>query len=175
MKKYILTYGSIGGVVVLILMYISQLISTDSGGNTDFELAETLGYVSMILALSVIFLGIKSYRDQDLGGQITFGNAFKIGILITLVAAVFYIVGWMIYYHTSEGASDFLNQYMEASVDKMEASGSTQEEISAFKKQSMEFAEMYENPLVMAGITLLEIFPVGLVITLISALILKKK
>ena len=175
MKKQILTYGSIGGVVVLVLMYISKLVSTGSDGSFNFELAETLGYVSMIIALSVIFFGIKSYRDQDLSGQITFGNAFKVGILITLVASLFYIVGWMIYYHTTESAADFMNQYMEASVTKMEASGSTPEEISAFKKQSMDFAEAYENPLVMAGVTLMEIFPVGLVITLISSLILKKQ
>ncbi|MEO1263655.1 MAG: DUF4199 domain-containing protein [Bacteroidota bacterium] len=175
MKKLILTYGSIGGVVVLILMYLSQLISKDSNGNTNFELAETLGYVSMILALSVIFLGIKSYRDQDLGGEISFGKAFKVGVLITLVASAFYIIGWMIYYHATDGAADFMNQYMEASVTKMEAAGSSLEEINAFKKQSMEFAKTYENPLVMAGVTLMEIFPVGLVITLASSLILKKQ
>ena len=107
-------------------------------------------------------------------GTITFGNAFKIGILITLVASLFYVIGWMIYYHSTDSASNFLEQYMEYTATKMEAAGSTQTEIDEFKKESIDFAEMYKNPLVMAGVTLLEIFPVGLIISLLSSLILKR-
>ena len=174
MTKHILTFGTIAGIIVLILMYGSQSLAVDENGNFDYGLGEKLGYISMIVSLSMIFFGIKSYRDNHLSGNITFGKAFKIGILITLVASAFYILGWMVYYHTAEGTSDFIEQHMEYSVSKMEAEGISQEKIDNYKKETLEFAEIYENPLVMAGATLMEIFPVGLVITLLSSFILKK-
>ena len=175
MTKNILTYGAIGGIIVVFFMLIGQSLMVGEDGEINFGLGETLGYISMIVALSVIFFGIRSYRDQHLSGSMTFGNAFKIGILITLVASVFYVVGWMIYYHTSDNAAHFMEQYVEYSVENMEAKGASQSEIAEFRDKTTEFAKMYENPLVMAGITLLEIFPVGLIITLLSSFLLKKQ
>lgn len=175
MSKHIFTYGAIGGVIVVILMFVGQSLMIGPDGQMNFDLGETLGYVSMIISLSVIFFGIKSYRDNQLDGMITFGNAFKIGILITLVASLFYVVGWMVYYQISENAGGFFEQYTEYEVAKMEANGKSISEIDQFKKDSLKFAEMYQNPFVRAGVTLVEIFPVGLLISLISAFILKQK
>jgi hypothetical protein len=175
MSKHIFTYGAIGGVIVVILMFAGQSLMIGPDGQMNFDLGETLGYVSMIISLSVIFFGIKSYRDNQLNGMITFGNAFKIGILITLVASLFYVVGWMVYYQTSDNAAGFLEQYTEHAVAKMEANGKSLAEIEQFKKDSLEFAEMYKNPFVRAGVTLVEIFPVGFLISLLSAFILKQK
>ena len=123
----------------------------------------------------LIFFGIKSYRDNQLSGSITFLNGLKIGLLITLVASLFYVVGWMIYFHTSESAGQFMEQYTEYILNEMAESGSSPEDIAATKQQYAEFGELYENPLIMAGVTLLEIFPVGLVISLLSSWFLKSK
>ncbi len=174
MTKHILTFGTIGGIIVLIMMYGSQSLCVGEDGQFDYGLAETLGYISIIVSLSMIFFGIKSYRDNHLSGLISFKDSFKIGILITLVASAFYVLGWMIYYSTSDNASQFLEQYMDYTISHMESEGSPQADIDEFKKKSIEQAKMYENPLVRAGSTLMEIFPVGLIITLVSSLILKK-
>ncbi len=175
MKKHILTFGSIAGVIVLVLMLASQSFMTNTEGDFNFKLGETMGYISMIVSLSMIYFGTKSYRDQQLAGVITFGHAMKVGLLITLVASVFYVVGWMIYFHTSETAGQFMEQYTEYLLETMAEKGSTQAEIEDARKQYEDFGEMYKNPLIMAGVTLLEIFPVGLGISLLSSFFLKTK
>lgn len=174
MTKHILTYGSIGGIGVVLFFFASQPFLVDDNGHMDFELGEIMGYASMIISLSVIFFGIRSYRDNHLGGQIKFLKSLSIGLLITLVASVFYVVGWMIYFEISDSASQFMDQYMEHAIVKMQEEGASEVKIEEFKTEMGEFAKMYENPFVRAGITLMEIFPVGLIISLISSLILKR-
>ncbi len=175
MTKHVLTFGAIGGAIVLVFMLVSQSLLVGADGKPDFGLMETLGYVSMIVALSMIYFGTKSYRDQHLSGVISFGQALKTGLLITLVASTFYVVGWMIYYHTSETAGQFTQQYTEYALDKLAESGASPAEIQQAETKYAEIAEMYKNPLIMAGVTLLEIFPVGLIISLLSSFILKNK
>ena len=94
MKKTVLTYGPIAGVIIVLLMALFiGLMSKEQ----DFQMGEILGYASMIVALSTIFVGIRKYRDDELGGMITFGKAFQVGLLITLVASAIYVAAWMFY------------------------------------------------------------------------------
>jgi hypothetical protein len=146
-----------------------------NGERPDFQLGEILGYISMIVSLSMIFFGVKSYRDNHLAGKITFGKAFQTGIGITLVASVIYVAGWMVYFHTSDSAKDFPAQYLDYMVEKMQKSGQPQAEIDKQVAAYQENMSLYTNPLVMMAVTLFEIFPVGLVISLISAAFLKRK
>lgn len=172
MKKTVLTYGGIAGGAIVILMFISM--SLLEGDNPNFKLAEILGYITMIGALSLIFVAIKTYRDRELDGVINFGKAFKIGLMITLVASAIYIAGWMIYSSTG-GASEFMEQYTQYTIEEMRKSGEPQEVIDQKITEMEKFQEMYKNPLVKIGFTFLEIFPVGLLISLIAAGLLRKK
>lgn len=175
MQKLILTYGGIAGAIVTGMMLISSTLWMGEEAKMDMQTAEVIGYVSMIVALSMIFIGIRSYREKHLSGVISFGTAFKIGILITAVASVIYAVGWMIFFNTSEAAQQFPEKYLAYMAENMQESGKSQEEIDTQITAYRENMETYKNPLVMFGVTLLEIFPVGLFITLISAFILKKR
>ncbi len=170
MRRYVLIFGSISGAVLVLMMYLTMPFFDET---TDFDNAEWLGYISMIVALSTIFIGMKSYRDKEAGGLINFGQAFKVGLLITLVASVFYVAGWMLYLNTSD--SNFMDSYYQHSVEKIKTSGDSetriQERIASIEKSK----ELYKNPLVQIGMTFMEIFPVGLLITLVCAAILKKK
>ena len=94
MKKVIITFGLIAGVLVVALMYLNFYIS---GEEMNFESGELLGYLSMLISLSSIFFGIKMLRDQHGNGAITFGKAFRTGLFITLVAAAVYAIGWEVY------------------------------------------------------------------------------
>lgn len=172
MKKTVLTYGGIAGAGIVVLMFISM--ATLKGDNPNFKLAEVLGYVTMIAALSLIFVGIKSYRDKELDGFINFGKAFQIGLLITLVASVIYVTGWMIYTSTG-GAAEFMEQYYDYAVEQLRESGKSQEVIDQKIAEMEKYKEMYKSPIVQIGITFLEIFPVGLLISLIAAALLKRK
>ena len=170
MKKTVLTYGPIAGVIIVLLMALFfGLMSKEQ----DFQMGEVLGYASMIVALSTIFVGIRKYRDDELGGMITFGKAFQVGLLITLVASAIYVAAWM-FYSAGGGADEMMTTFLDQTVEKMKASGATEAEISAKVAEMKQFQEMYKNHIVKIGITFLEIFPVGLIISLIAAALLRK-
>ncbi|ELR68290.1 hypothetical protein C900_00554 [Fulvivirga imtechensis AK7] len=170
MKKVIITYGLIAGAIVTALMYINFSLS---GEEMDFDLGEILGYLTMIISLSTIFFGIKTFRDKHNEGIVSFGKAFRIGLFITLIAACMYAIGWEVYYQTS--ASDFMTKYTAHYIEKLESSGASAEEIEQKAQEMKVMQEYYANPFIRFAWTIMEIFPIGLVISLVSAAILRKK
>jgi len=171
MQRIILIYGLIAGAIVSGMLVISQPLL--SQGIITYDNSMIVGYTSMVIALSLVFFGIKTFRDQEGKGKISFGVAFKIGILITLIASLMYAVSWEIYYNTAGG--DFMEQYTSYQIKKQRESGATEEMIKATQKEMADFTELYKNPVIRFGMTLLEIFPVGLLITLICAALLRRK
>ena len=170
MKKIVLIYGVIAGAIVAASMVWGFMVSDSSG--EGMQMLEVMGYLIMLIALSVIFFGIKKYRDEELGGVITFGTAVLVGIGISVVASIIYVVTWEIYLAQTDYA--FMNEYIAAALENMEATGASAAEISAASADFDVMAERYKNPMFRLGITFVEIFPVGLLITLISAAILRK-
>ncbi|MFY7918836.1 MAG: DUF4199 domain-containing protein, partial [Chryseotalea sp.] len=124
------------------------------------------GYASMLAAFSLIFVALKNYRDKQNGGVISFGTAFKNGLLIALVTSTVYVVAWLIYF--TYFSPDFIEKYAQATLSAMAKEGKSAAEMK-------EFAEMYKNPLINAAVTYTEILPVGIIVSLLAALILKKK
>ena len=171
MKKIVLTYGLMAGAIVggmLIItmpLYEKGILKIDNG--------QLLGYSTMVIALSLIFFGVKSYRDSHLKGTITFGNALKLGLLIALLASFIYAISWEITYHTMSG--DFIQLMGVQTIVKLKGQGASEIEIQEAIKKMNKFAEIYKNPIFRFGITLLEIFPVGIIISLLSAALLRKK
>ncbi|WP_421897403.1 DUF4199 domain-containing protein [Marinoscillum sp.] len=172
--KKALQFGLIGGLVVITSWWITQLFFAPAEGEPyDFSQGEFLGYLTMILALSAVFIGVKNYRDTTLGGVISFKKAFFMGLYIVLVASGIYVVGWMIYYPNF--MPDFMDQYAAHQMQEYAKEGMSAGEIAVKQQEMKDWMELYENPLVMAGLTFMEIFPVGFLISAISAVILKKK
>jgi hypothetical protein len=168
MKKAILTYGIIAGLIVSLMLVLSF-----SGDAMDFAYGELIGYATMIIAFSTIFIAVKNQRDRFGDGTITFRNALRTGLGITLVATTLYIVSWMIISETI--AKDFMANYYQQSVEKLKASNISEDELQARIEEMKAFQEMYKNPIVKIGMTFLEIFPVGLLVSLVAAIILKRK
>ncbi len=175
MQKTVITYGVIAGLILTVVGYATKSLWMGDDGKMNMELSMVLGYLNMIVALSMVFFGIRQFREKQLGGKITFGRAFMTGLFITLIASAFYVIGWMIYYHNSDMAQTFPVQYLDHMKEKWTAAGLSATEIDAKSETFARNMEMYKNPVIMAGMTLMEILPVGLFITLLSALILKKK
>jgi len=169
MKKTVLTFGLIGGAIMAVMMF-ATIPFVDKIG---FDKGEIVGYTTMILAFMLVFFGIRSYRENVSGGQITFGRAFAVGILITLVVCVCYVVAWEIIYFKL--MPDFADKYSSYAVEKVKASGASPQVIDAKLQEMKSFKAMYDNPFINAAITFVEPFPVGLIVTLISAAILRKK
>ncbi len=167
-KRVVWTFGLIAGAVLAVMMIVNVSLHDRIG----FERAEIVGYTSMVLAFLMVFFGIKSYRDNIYGGTISFGQAVKIGLLITLVASACYIVTWEVIYYWFQ--PDFAEKYAEYVLEKARVEGATEQELAAQAAEMARFREMYQNPLINAAFTFLEVFPIGLVITLISAAILRR-
>lgn len=127
----------------------------------------------MVLAFLLVFFGIRSYRDNVGGGKISFGRAFSVGILIVLISCIFYVVTWEILYFGF--LPDFAEKYTNYMIEKSRAAGATPAQLAAEMEKMNAMKSMYDNPLFNAAFTLLEPLPVGLIMTLISAAILKRR
>ena len=170
MKKTVLTFGIISGVIVTVLMGINTIFADRIG----FDRAIIVGYTSMLVAFLLVFFGIKSYRDNIGDGEISFGRAFTVGILITLVTCVFYVVSWEILYYTF--LHDFPEKYGNYLIEKSRASGATPEQIAQQLKEVQDMKALLDNPVLAPLVIFIsEPLPVGLVMTLISAAILRKR
>jgi hypothetical protein len=169
MKKTILIFGLISGVLSSLMM-LATLPFVDKIG---FDKGEYVGYTALVLSFLLVFFGIRSYRDNVGNGQITFTKGFAVGILITLISCAFYVVTWEVLYFTV--LHGFMDKYSAYMVEKAKASGASAAALQAQLQQLKKYKELYENPFFNAAMTFIEPFPVGLVITLISAAVLKKK
>jgi len=171
MKKTILSYGLISGGIAALLMLGSMLFLRQDPGN--FDNAEIFGWAGILLSMLFVFLGVRAYRDQVAGGVISFGKAFQIGLYICLISCAIYVIAWMIIYHTL--MPDFMDRFVDYSLQKLRDSGASAEEISKKTAEFDYYKELYKNPLMIVGLTFLEPFPVGLLVTLASAGILRRK
>src|SRR5882762_2827464 len=169
MKKTILTFGLISGALSSLMM-VATVPFLDKIG---FDKGEYFGYTAIVLSFLLVFFGIHSYRDNVGNGQITFTKAFAVGISITLISCIFYVLTWeVLYFHFLPG---FLAKFGAHMIEKLKASGAGPAAIQAQLQQVKKYKEMYDNPLLNAAMTFIEPFPVGLVITLVSAAVLRKK
>jgi hypothetical protein len=169
MKRIVLTFGLIAGAVLSAMMAASMALIDVIG----YDRGEIVGYTTMVLAFLLVFFGIRSYRDNVAGGEITFGKGFAVGLLIVAVASVCYVVTWQVIYFGF--LPDFGERYAAHALEQARAAGATAEELAAQARQMARYAELYKNPLINAAITFLEPLPVGLVMALVSAGILRRK
>src|SRR6201985_352251 len=169
MKKTVLTFGLISGIIISLLMGGSLLIADKIGSGHSMA----LGYTIMVASFLLVYFGIRSYRDNQLSGKITFGRAFTCGILITLITTVFYVVSWEIIFFNF--IPHFMDGYFAAQIHRVEAAGLDAATTAAKGAGIRHSQGMYQNPLVPATYTFIEPRPVGLIITLISAAVLRRK
>ena len=170
MKKVILRYGLLGGLIVGAVLAGATLYGLHT---SHAEGSMVLGYASMILAFSLIFVALKNLRDKLYGGTISFGKAFKAAMLITLVTSTIYVAVWLICYYFF--IPDFMEQYAASAISRAKAEGLSTAEISKTTAQMEEYIAMYKNPLFVVLLTYMEILPVGLIVSLVAALIIKRK
>ena len=170
MKKNIIVGGLISGLILAAFMVVVTAICYK---NEDFESSMVLGYASMILAFSMSFVGVKNYRDRFNNGFVTFGKAFTIGLYITLIASTIYVLVWLIDYYLF--IPDFLDKYSAHVLREAKTAGASPVEMQEKVDEMGGYKEMYKNPLLVILLTYTEVLPVGLVVSIISALILKRK
>src|SRR6202042_939058 len=169
MKKIVLTFGLISGLIISVLMDGSLLLADKIGSRHSL----ILGYANMVASFLLIYFGIRSYRNNPLAGQISFGRAFACGILITLITTVCYVATWEILYFNF--MPHFMDSYFAAQIHKVQSSGldpaTTAARVGAIQRSQ----QLYQNPFVNMAYTFMEPLPVGLIITLISSAVLRRQ
>jgi hypothetical protein len=169
MKKIIITFGLISGAISALMMGITVPFAHKIAYNR----ALLIGYTTIVLSLLLVYFGVRSYRDNVNSGQITFGKAFAVGLCITLISCLCYVVAWEVIYFNF--MPNFMDEYSTHALERAKAAGASD---AALQKQAEELKkgkEMYNNVFYNAALTFIEPFPVGLVITLLSAVILRRK
>ena len=169
MKKTILTFGLISGAISSLMMVATVPFAHRIG----FNKALVVGYTTMVLSFLLVSFGIRSYRDNVGNGHITFKKAFAVGICITLISCIFYVVTWEILYFNF--MHDFMDNYGADMIERLKASGASAAAVQVQVEHLKKMKEQYENLLFNSLMTFIEPFPVGLVITIISAGVLRKK
>lgn len=174
MKQVITKYGLISGAISAILLFGVTLIFKYIGfDNVGFDNSAYIGYGSMLISMSVVFFAIRTYRDQQNDGMITFGKGLLIGLGITAIACIVYSLAWLVIYYNF--IPTFMDDYAAYCIQKAEATGASKAELTKTLADVNQMKEWYKNPFLIFALTLLEPLPVGLLISLVSAGVLRKK
>ena len=170
MKRIVVIFGLISGVISSAMMFLT--LPLINNGTINFDNGLIVGYTAIVLSFLLVFFGIRSYRENA-GGTISFGRAFSVGILITLISCVFYVASWEIIYYKM--MPDHMDKYAAHAIAAMRTKGATDAAIAAKKVEMENMKVMLNNPLINAAMTFIEPFPVGLIVTLVSAAILRRR
>ena len=167
MQKIALTYGILSGAISIAVLILGLVVS--EGGSV--LTSELFGYLTMLVALSMIFIGIKHYRDQERGGVIRFLPAATMGIAIAAIAAIIYTVVWELYLMSSDYR--FIDSYVNSAIESKKAAGLAGETLAQEIAELEEMRTSYGKIYIRMPMTFLEIFPVGLIIAILSAALLR--
>ena len=165
----ILKYGLIAGAIVGGIMFAQFTLM---GGEHNFEDGMLIGYATMLVALSAVFMGIKRYRDRELGGVIRFWPAFGMGVAMSVIAGILYALSWEASQAVTGG--DFMAAYSNYVIGQARANGESAAAIAKMTAEMAEFKVQYANPWFRLPMTFSEIFPVGVLVSLVSAALLRR-
>jgi hypothetical protein len=168
MKKIVWTFGLISGGIMAAFMS-----ATLPFANSFSVHSLVIGYAGIVAGFLLVYFGVRSYRDNVLGGTIGFGRAFTVGILIAAIGSLCYVATWEVLYY--KFMPDFYSKYAQAAVEQARKAGKSEAEIAKTRASMEGMAKSAENPAWVAAMTFVEPFPVGLVVALVSAGILRRK
>lgn len=164
--RYALIFGGLGGGLA-----IAGIIASLNLQATSHLDSVWFGYLIMLIALTLIFAGVKRYRDVECGGVIGFGRGFGVGLGIALVAAITYSAGWEL--HEAFSGYDYIADYSAGILAKMQSDDASEALIAAKAAELRELAMRYRDPLFRIPMTMVEILPVGLFVAIVSAALLR--
>ena len=165
--RYSFIYGGLASVVLAIFIIVIGAL----GERVEWVASLAFGYSVMLVAMSFIFVGVKRYRDVELGGVIGFWRALGLGLAIALIAAVAYVLIWEAYLAATHYA--FMDQYIAAQLSQARAAGKSAAEIASMTAEFDSLRAQYANPLFRMPMTMAEVLPVGLLVALVSAALLR--
>jgi hypothetical protein len=170
MKSFVVKFGLISGAISVALMFLTFVLLQ---GPWLFENGVYVGYAGMVLSFSVIFLGVRSYREQVGQGSVSFGKAFQAALLMALISSCCYALAWLVISHFFY--PDFWDHYIQHEMNSLRQSGAAETVLQEKMKKMEEYKSMTANPILNALFAFVEPLPVGFIVALISAAILRRK
>jgi hypothetical protein len=170
MKSFVVKFGFISGGISAVLMFLTFVLLR---GPWLFESGAYVGYAGMVLSFAVIFVGVRSYREQVGQGSLTFGKALQAGLLMALISCCCYTLMWLFINHFFY--PNFADDYLQHEMSRLRQSGAAEAVLQQKMKAMEEYKSMTANPLLNALITFTEPLPVGFIVALLSAAVLRKK
>ncbi|MDR3389364.1 MAG: DUF4199 domain-containing protein [Rudaea sp.] len=168
MLRTILKYGVIAGLIVG-GFEVATVVAFS--GLPPLKYGMVIGYTTMLIALSAVFVGIKQHRDVDRGGVIGFWPAFGVGLGVSFIAGIFYVVAWELVQAMTH--MDFASGYAQAIIASAKAKGASAEALAKLSADMETFKVQYADPMFRLPMTFVEIFPVGVLVSLVSAGLLR--
>ena len=172
MKKIVLKNGLIGGLITTFIMGIGVYFA--SGEEDNFSTSMIVGFAGMFLAHTFLFTGVKQYRDLINNGVISFGTAFKVGLLIALIISSIYVFVWLIEFKYF--FPEFMNKFTEVQLSELNNSGLSSSEIASKAKEIEQTRITYNNnTFYVIAMTYMEILPIGILFSTIAGFVYKRK
>jgi hypothetical protein len=156
MLRTILIYGAIGGLIAGGAISVAVLLLEQH--------SMAFGYLSMLVGLTTIFVAIKRQRDAAQGGVIRFLPALGMGLAMSVIAGICYALAWEAVLQTIGGPGAFIDGFAAGMTR-----GLSGKELAEMTTQADAMRESYRNPLLRLPMTFMEIFPVGVLVSLVSA------
>ena len=169
MKKTVLTFGLLCGAILVTTMMVT-LPFADDLVNSHSEL---IGYSSMVLTAVVLFFGVRAYRERVGAGRMSFGRGLVVGVWIALISSLCYVAAFQLVYFKLR--PDFGEVFVASTIQHAKDSGATPDEVAAKERQARQIQRLLDRPLTNAALTFLEPLPIGLLASLISAAVLRRK
>ena len=166
MARIVFVYGIVAGLIIIAGVIGTIVVNGDQPHGNVW-----LGYLIMLLGMSAVFMGVKQHRDHNRGGVIKFLPALGVGLAIALFASLAYVLVWEGYLAATDYA--FMDQYIAATLEARRAEGMAPAAYARMEAQMRQMAQMYEQPLFRLPLTFAEIFPVGLLVSIVSAILLR--
>ena len=167
MLRIVLIFGLLVGLLNIVPMSVTVLNLRLGHG----ALALLVGYLTLFLACAVIFVGVKRYRDEALGGVVRFGPALLLGLGITVTASIVYVIGWEIALAATHYS--FIENYGAGALEAARAKGASPARLARIAADAQAFKTQYGKPLYRLPMTFIEVFPVGALVSLVSAAVLR--
>jgi len=169
MKHTVLRYGLLGASVILGISMFQFFVFRDK---LDYSIQEVIGYLTIFLSMIFVFLGIRHYRDHHAGGTLSFGKGLKVGLLIVLIPSLAFGLFDIIYTRVINPA--WREEYMDHSLRQLQQTVPA-DQLAAREEAFRKSMELFSNPIAEFFLMFLTVFIIGLIVSIIAALALRRK
>jgi hypothetical protein len=159
------------GICTILAVFLTSWL-TLSGREDNYGTREVVGWTGIVLSVSFVFFGLKYYRDKQNGGNLSFGEGLKLGLLITLFPSIAFGLFNVLYILVLDPG--FLDRYYTYQMAQLGTS-LPPAELQSKVKEIQDARKMFDNPFIQFIVMFLSVFAIGLIITIISTLVLKRK